>query len=87
MKCAKMLARELIAAVVFFLTFARPLVAQQEVSPDHFDSAVVQKASTPMVDNTHLKNSLHVARNGKNNSHRSRTLYAATAKLKSNRKA
>ena len=87
MKCAKMLARELVAAVVFFLTFARPLVAQQEVNPDHFDAAVVQKTATPTVAKTHAKNSLPVARSGKSSSHRSQSLHAATLKPKSNRKA
>jgi len=50
-----MFAREVIAAAVVFLTFARPLVAQQEVNPDHFESAAIQKAETPVVAKTHHK--------------------------------
>jgi len=55
MKYLRMFAREVIAAAVVFLTFARPLVAQQEVNPDHFESAAIQKAETPVVAKTHHK--------------------------------
>lgn len=38
--------RGFITASMVFLALARPLVAQQEVSPDHFDSAAVANANS-----------------------------------------
>ena len=36
--------RALIAASIISLSFVRPMIAQQEVSPDHFDAAPIQNA-------------------------------------------
>ena len=42
MKHSQIVIRGLVAVFVLSLSFARPVMAQQEVSPDHFDSTSVQ---------------------------------------------
>jgi len=42
MKYARKAIRGIIAASVLSFSLVRPLIAQQEVSPDHFDAAPVQ---------------------------------------------
>ena len=86
MKYLRMFAHEVIAAAVVFLALARPLVAQQEVSPDHFDSAAVRNKQTATTAKTDPRNSLHVYRSGKRNSRRTAPLHTAAASVKPNRK-
>ena len=42
MKHSKTVTRGLVAVFALSLSFARPVLAQQEVSPDHYDSTSVQ---------------------------------------------
>jgi hypothetical protein len=44
MKYVRRFVRGIIAASILSFSLVRPLIAQQEVSPDHFDSAAVQNA-------------------------------------------
>ncbi len=46
MKCSRRAIRGIVAACVLSLSLVRPLIAQQEVSPDHFNSAEVQDMQT-----------------------------------------
>jgi len=41
--------RGIVAASILSLALVRPMIAQQEVSPDHFDSAGVQDTQTTKV--------------------------------------
>ncbi|HWC16205.1 MAG TPA: hypothetical protein VG498_04295 [Terriglobales bacterium] len=84
MKCLRKFAREIVAASVVFLSLARPLVAQQEVYPDHFDSTAVQTQAS-QVTKHHNKSAVY--RSTKDNNKKVQHVRAATRGAKPNRKA
>ena len=74
--------RGVVTASMVFPALATPLVAQQEVSPDHFDSAAVANANSMTAGANARKAKSAVYRNAKKHAHRVQRAGSQTGSLK-----
>lgn len=74
--------RAIIAASIISLSFVRPMIAQQEVSPDHFDAAPIQTAQASTLATKAKANKVALHRTGKTQAHKTQRARTNTASSK-----
>lgn len=74
--------RAVIAASIISLSFVRPMIAQQEVSPDHFDAAPIQNAQASTSATKAKANKVASHRSAKTQSNKTQRAHTNTASSK-----
>lgn len=74
--------RAIIAASVISLSFVRPMIAQQEVSPDHFDAAPIQTAQASTLATKAKANKVASHRNAKTHANKTQRAHNTASSKK-----
>lgn len=74
--------RAIIAASIISLSFVRPMIAQQEVSPDHFDAAPIQNAQASTSATKAKSNKVAAHKTAKTQANKTQRAHTNTASSK-----
>ena len=74
--------RAIVAASIISLSFVRPMIAQQEVSPDHFDAAPIQTAQASTLATKAKASKVALHRTAKTQAHKTQRAHNTASSKK-----